>query len=392
MAAPSPIVVAHASVGSGHRVAAEAVARELGNAGRASVSVEVVDALEYGSMNPSGNSLTDLFTGPAASFYDRVWASNAIGGAARSLGAPLLAVMFRRFIDYLAEKRPAVVVCTHALPAVLAAREVRRRKLNTHVVAVATDFGVHGFWPSASLDLFCVADDPSADALSVHGIDSSAIAVTGIPVRPQFGVEYEREAVRVHFDIAPEGRLILAIAGASMPGPYEHFKAGLSVALPALASLPGASVCVVTGHDEQFAEDLKSRAAGFGTTNVTVLGFVEHMAPLMNAADVALAKPGGLVCAECVDALVPLVLVGPAAGQERANAEALVNAGAALYCADPRMLAEYTRKAISSPARLSAMRTAAERLARPHAARDVAQRVLALVAPSPQQPTTESAQ
>jgi len=378
MTSPSPIVVAHASVGSGHRVAAEAIARELGSAGGDSVAVKVIDALDYGSMKPSGNALTDVFTGPAASFYDRVWASSAVGGAARSLAAPLLAALFRRFTAYLAETNPAVVVCTHALPAVLAAREVRRGKLRTHVVAVATDFGIHGFWPRSALDLFCVADQPSADALAAHGVAPSAIALTGIPVRSQFGVEYDREAVRTHFGLAAEGRLILAIAGATMPGPYEHFKAGLSVALPALASVPGASVCVVTGRDDAFAEDLRSRAAGFGTTNVTVLGFVEHMAPLMNAADVALAKPGGLVCAECVDALLPLVLVGPAAGQERANAEALVSAGAALFCADPRMLAEYTRKAVSSPARLQSMRQAATGLARPHAARDVAQRVLAL--------------
>ncbi len=163
-----------------------------------------------------------------------------------------------------------------------------------------------------------------------------------------------------------------------MPGPYRHFKESLAVSLPALASMPRVSVAVVTGRDDEFAEELKTRSAGFGTTNVHVLGYVEHMAPLMAASDVALAKPGGLVCAECIDMGLPLVLVGPAAGQERANATALVNAGAAVFAEDPRMLAEFTRKAAAHPKRLARMRATAESLARPLAAADIATRVLAL--------------
>ena len=163
-----------------------------------------------------------------------------------------------------------------------------------------------------------------------------------------------------------------------MPGPYRHFKESLAVSLPALASMPGVSVAVVTGRDDAFAEELRTRSAGFGTTNVHVLGYVEHMAPLMAASDVALAKPGGLVCAECINMALPLVLVGPAAGQERANATALANAGAAVFAEDPRMLAEFTRKAAAHPKRLARMRAAAESLSRPLAAADIATRVLAL--------------
>jgi len=378
MAPSAPIVVAHAAVGSGHRIAAEAVARELTSLGGDRVSVQVVDALTLGSVQPSGDQLTSAFTGPTAALYDAIWSSSAFGSVARVLGTPLLEWAFRGFNRFLLETQPAAVVCTHALPALLAARAVRRGRLSTKVVSVATDFGVHGLWPRESIALFCAADSLSAEELERRGHDIGAVAVTGIPVRPQFTVEYDRSAAREHFGLSSDKRVILAVAGSTMTGPYERFKESLAVSLPALATLPGVDLAIVTGRDDSYAEELRVRTAGFGITNVRLLGFVEHMAPLMAASDLALAKPGGLVCAECIDMGLPLVLVGPAAGQERANATALASAGAALFAEDPRMLAEYVRKVASKPKRLEKMRTAADALSRPFAATDIAQRVLSL--------------
>ncbi len=389
MAPTARIVLAYAAVGSGHRIAAEAVARELEKLGGDSLTAEVVDTLPYGSLRPSGDSLTSAFTGNSAHLYDALWSSSAFGRVARFLGMPLLSWVFRRFTDYLIEARPSAVICTHALPALLAAQAVHRGRLDTAVVSVATDFGIHSLWPRDGIALFCAADERSAEELGRRGHASGAIAVTGIPVRIQFTAEYDRAAAREHFGLAAEKPVVLAVAGSTMPGPYLHFKESLAVSLPAIASMPGVTVAVVTGRDDAFAEELRTRSAGFGTTNVHVLGYVEHMAPLMAASDVALAKPGGLVCAECIDMGLPLVLVGPAAGQERANATALVDAGVALFAEDPNTLAEYARKAAAHPERLARMRLIADTLSRPLAAADIATRVLSLsgVAIEPDDPS-----
>jgi len=378
MAPTARIVVAHAAVGSGHRIAAEAVALEIGKLSGSAVATEVVDALPYGSLRPSGDRLTSAFTGSSAHLYDAIWSSSAMGSVTRFLGMPLLSWVFRRFTDYLVEARPAAVVCTHALPALLAARAVHAGRLDTAVVSVATDFGIHSLWPRDGISLFCAADERSAEELARRGHDSTAIAVTGIPVRLQFTAEYDRALAREHFGLPVDKPVVLAVAGSTMPGPYLHFKQSLAVSLPAIASMPGITLAVVTGRDDAFAEELRTRSAGFGTTNVHILGYVDHMAPLMAASDIALAKPGGLVCAECIDMGLPLVLVGPAAGQERANATALVNAGVALFAEDPRMLAEFTRKAAAHPSRLARMRAGTEALSRPLAAVDIATRVLVL--------------
>jgi processive 1,2-diacylglycerol beta-glucosyltransferase len=385
MASSALIVVAHASVGSGHRIAAEAIARELRATVDDRASVEVADALTMGSFKTKGDDLTSTFTGPTASLYDAIWSSSDVGRIARVLGTPALAWVFRGFAAYLRKSNPAAVVCTHALPALLAAWEVKRGRLDTQVICVATDFGVHGLWPREDIALFCAADAHSADELERRGHERTAVAITGIPVRSQFTAEYDVAAAREHFSLPADKRVILAVAGSTQAGPYARFKESLAVSLPALASLPGVTLAVVTGQDDAFADALRSRSAAFGTTNVHVLGYVDHMAPLMAAADLGVAKPGGLVCAECIAMGLPLVLVGPAMGQERANATALSGVGAALFAEDPRLLAEYVRKVASKPARLAKMRDAASALGRPFAAADITGRVLGLAGLTPAQ-------
>lgn len=376
---PRPtIAIAYASIGSGHRVAAEAVATELRSLTADAASVELLDVMGYGSVRVSGERLTESFTGPSAGLYDLAWHSKALVPAVRAVSGPLLRRLYPGFSALLAEKQYAAIVCTHALGALLAGHAVRRGRIRSRVVGVTTDYGIHGMWPTHGLDLMCVSHEDAREHALDRGFDEQAVVVTGVPVRPQFMLEYDRAAARRHFDVPEGSRSVLALAGSSMPGPYVRFKEALAVSLPAIASLPGTSVSVVTGRDEALAADLRARIQGFGTTNVRIFGYVERMAPLIAAADLVLAKPGGLICAECVSVGTPLVLVGPAVGQERSNARALTAAGAAQYAADPRTIAEHARKVISSPSRLKVMREAAGSIARPFAARDIAERVLAL--------------
>jgi processive 1,2-diacylglycerol beta-glucosyltransferase len=395
MSSPPTIAVVHASVGSGHRIAAESIAAELQSL-VPDARIEVLDILSFGSVRISGDRATTAFTGPTAPLYNALWGNAVFGRASMAVARPVLGLFYRRFAAWLKEQRPAAIVTTHGLAANLAVRAVRKLGLSdTAVIAAATDYGLHGFWPRRGLDLFCVADEAEREELQRRGTPDSDIRVTGISVRAQFADEIDSEAAHASFDLPTDRRVVLALAGATQPGPYARFKASLAVSLPAIASVPGTMVAVVTGRDDGFAEELRVRVAGFGTTNVSVLGYVDRMAQLMSAADVVVCKPGGLVTAECAAIGVPMVLVGPAVGQERANAKSLIASGAAIFDEDPRRLAEVVRRALSRPGKLKQMREASSALSRPHAARHVAQRVAALlgwsaVADSGRTPRAES--
>ncbi len=366
----SLIIAAYASIGSGHRIAAEAVVREIGVAAGDTVVCETADALELCA--PFALRLAD---GPLA--------SSPAGRGVLATARPLTAVACARFSDMLLAARPAAIVCTHPLPAMLAARLVAKGKLRTTVVTAATDYVCRGITPVRGVALHCVADETAAASLAARGVDPNRIAATGIPVRPQFTIEYDIAAARSHFELPAESRVVLAVVGSTNPAPYARFKESLAVLLPALASLPDTHVAIVTGQDHAYADELRSRVKGFGTTNVHVFEQVEHMAPLIASADLVLARPSGVMCAECVDTGVPLVLVGPARGPERGNARRLVDAGVALFAEDPRTLAEQTRRAISNPRRLARMREAAVAVARPFAAAEVARLALELAGLAP---------
>jgi len=371
MSTQPTIAVVHASIGSGHRIAAESIAAELRTL-HPDTRVEVLDILDFGVARISGNSATTAFTGPTAPLYDALWGSARFGAAAMAVSRPVLGLLYSAFTRWIAENQPPVIVATHALAANLAVRATRGGRLGgPAVVACATDFGLHGFWPRHGLARFCVADEAEAEELVRRGTNECDIRVTGIPVRAQFEDRVDRDEARTRLGLPSDHRVVLALAGATQPGPYERFKESLAVSLTLIASIPNTTVAVVTGRDDSYAADLRARVSGFGATTARILGYVDRMAEVMAASDVAVCKPGGLVTAECVAMLLPMVLIGPASGQERANVESLVAAGAATYDADPRRMAEFVRKSLARPGQLARSREALSGLARPCAARAV---------------------
>jgi processive 1,2-diacylglycerol beta-glucosyltransferase len=116
---------------------------------------------------------------------------------------------------------------------------------------------------------------------------------------------------------------------------------------------------------------------GVGRANVRVLRYVEDVAALIRAADLAIIKPGGVASAECAACGLPSVLVGPAFGQERANADVLMAAGASRYEQRPAALADCVVELLADSSALEGMRRAGCDLSRPDAAARIANLVLA---------------
>jgi len=71
-----------------------------------------------------------------------------------------------------------------------------------------------------------------------------------------------------------------------------------------------------------------------------------------------------------------LIIVHPIPGQEERNADHLLEAGAAIRCNNLPALAWKIDRLLADPAHLAEMQANARRLARPHAARDIAMALL----------------
>ncbi|MGH2381783.1 MAG: UDP-N-acetylglucosamine--N-acetylmuramyl-(pentapeptide) pyrophosphoryl-undecaprenol N-acetylglucosamine transferase, partial [Candidatus Limnocylindria bacterium] len=114
----------------------------------------------------------------------------------------------------------------------------------------------------------------------------------------------------------------------------------------------------------------------------------DRMADALVAADLVVGRAGSSTCAELAAAGVPSILVPyPFAGaHQRYNAGYLADEGAAINVPDEeltadRLLAEAT--ALRDDDRRRAMSSAARRLGRPHAARALAEELIALAEGGP---------
>lgn len=377
-------IVVHASVGSGHRSAAHAVAQALQdlcgfhpNLPEDS-EIAVLDILDYGYIRFDGDKTANA-TVTFNTIYDFTWHHLFTGRILWAGGWGWSPCMFKPFSNLVEKRRPIAIIATHivAANAAVAARMVTRQDFP--VVCVPTDYGAEGLWPHLDCDLFCAADDEMVKELLPRKVPESHIKVTGIPVRKGFAESCDRTETLKSFGLPEDKINVIVMAGARVSQPYMPFRETVQCILPKLAQFPNMHFAFLAGSDEEYAKGLRSFFQEAGISNVTVFDYVENIPGLMEASDMIIAKSGGLATTECLCARLPLILVGKSYGQERANTLTVTAAGAAVKAETPEELLSELELIHKTPGRLAAMLSGGETLRRPHAARDVATTTLDLV-------------
>lgn len=405
------IVIMHASVGSGHRSAANAVGQafELMRDERSSalagddisalskqaldpkalealefipenLEVEVLDVLDFGRIVFDGNKAASLFTGATRPIYDLTWRFTLTGRLLWGGGTAWSHVMYPSFTEYVRARRPLAVVCTHISAANVAVGARMLSGQHYPVICVPTDYETEGLWPHRTVDLFCVANESMAETLRPRKVPEDRILITGIPTRDDFRRTYDRSTTRDDLELPQDKQVVLALAGAYLPRPYVHFRAALDKLLPYFHSLDDSLHFVfVAGNDEEYSRHLRQECAELNLTNVTILDYVDDMAALMSASDLVICKSGGLTVTECLCAQVPMILLGRAYGQEKVNVQMLTSLGAAMHVTTARELLDSLRHIARNPESARAMLINGSFLRRPNAARDIAAATLRLV-------------
>lgn len=383
---PRPcILVVHASVGSGHRSAAIAVAEALesirnGGDDRlpADTDIEVLDILDFGRIKFDGDKTASAFTGPTRPIYDITWRFTLTGRLLWGGGTSWARIMFRKFTDLVNERKPLAVVCTHITAANAAVGARMLTGQGFPIVCVPTDYEIEGWWPHKECDLFCVATEGMAETLRPRRVPERKMLITGIPVRSGVDAEYDRSAVRERLGLPPDKTIVLVMAGAHLPQPYVRFRATMDATMPYLKGLSDMHFVFLPGRDEEYALHLRRRQEEMSIDNMTVMGYVDDMPALMFASDLAICKSGGLTVTECLCARLPMVLLGRSYGQEKVNTTLLTSLGASMHVTTPRELLGTLRHLHANPSSIKAMLVNGEALRRPGAARDVASATLDL--------------
>jgi processive 1,2-diacylglycerol beta-glucosyltransferase len=379
-AATPSVLFLTATLGSGHRLVARAIEDALLDR-RGDVRVHSADYAD--AIGPA------LYRGIRAAYvftlrhwwggWEWFYRAMALIQPGSALHRKLHGLGQRRVLGVLRAIDPAVVVCTFPEEAGIVS-ELRRRDLwHGRSLVVVTDHVAHPQWIHPHVDAYCVSSPAVAAGLVAQGVPPERVYVTGIPLRPDFRMRVERAQVRAALGLDPEGPVVLV-----MPGAFGDIAPSI-LACRVLLRLPHAvQVVLVTGQERaalRAAAQLRTAVwrpdeAVVPQGPVRVLGRVEHMAPLMQAADVLVSKAGGVTTSEALACELPMLLFRPLPGQERANATQLREQGVARLAYDRRALRREAEELLTQPQALEAMRAACRRLARPRAAETVAEILL----------------
>ena len=225
-------------------------------------------------------------------------------------------------------------------------------------------------------------------AFPIEGREGARYLVTGRPV-PKAVLEADRAKARRRFEIAEDARCLLVVGGSQGArsinfAAVEAFAEGPDAAVPGMRGemRPGDFHVLHISGKRDFGENEARLAAVPHRDRYTLLEFEPNLGDALAAADLVLGRSGGSIF-EMIAAGRPAVLVPypyATADHQSANAEWMRRAGAATVIADSDLDAGRLRDEVAAvlgdEGRLEAMAAAARALAKPDAARRIADEVL----------------
>ena len=374
------ILLLSASSGAGHVRAAEALEKAFNKITRdvgLSSEVRHVDTLKFTNRVfrhlyskayiDAVTRLPDL-TGWVYDKLDKPWKNERRRLALDKLNT-------RPFVKLLREYQPDMIVCTHFLPAEIVSWLKAKERITSRQAIIVTDFDVHAMWLCHHYEQYFVAIDEARAYLDALSIPRDKITVSGIPIDPVFALHKDKHKMRIKHGLAPDRITILLSAGGFGVGPMEHL---ITALLPLRHRAQLVAIC---GRNEDLKDrvsQLASRIKPDATVTVKPFGYTREMDELMSASDLMVGKPGGLTTSEALSKGLVSVIANPIPGQEERNSDHLLEAGVAIRCNNLPTLAYKLDQLLADPERFATMQSKATAISRPHAARDIVQKLLEL--------------
>ena len=319
------VLLLSAPIGSGHRLAVEALQKTFEKYN----NVEVVNGNVF-DFFPAilGKSYLKVYLwilGACPWLYELMykWGNKGDGSLwLRSLINGALAILGNSFIKSVA---PDVVIATHATPAGIMSIYKRKYKSSLYFCGVITDFTVHRWWLCDGVDNYFIADERLKEKFP----QDQELMVTGIPLRDGFG-KLDKEECRKEFGWDTNEKVCLLMGGGEGLLPMEEIITSIQN-----KKLQNLRLVALTGKNESLAKYLMKKF-----NNVEVLGFTDKVPQLMCGADVIVSKAGGVSSAEILASNLDFIIYKPLPGQEENNAKFLATNYGATIASNVEMIQE----------------------------------------------------
>ncbi|MEI7769748.1 MAG: galactosyldiacylglycerol synthase [Chloroflexales bacterium] len=369
------ILILHASFGSGHRHAAEALRAAL--EAHPDVEVVVEDTLAYLGpvLQHAAQELYRQISEHAPRLYQLFYEATDLHHLDAAMRANLRSGRaYRPFLGDLerliGRLAPDLIVGVQQLPLMVLSALRDDGTLRQPINAVVTDFAAHSSWVHPYIDRYFLPSAITAQLLVRLGVPADILEVTGIPVRAEIAAPKAPAAMRARHGLPPNGPVISLFGAGIEPQRVRLMLEGL-LGLGAPLTL-----VTVTGRSTELAQHLDG-LVGHGQVRLVALGQIAYVDDLVAASDLVITKAGGLIVSEVLARHTPLMIIDPIPGQEEWNADMVAAAGAGTQLRLPEMVPIAVQALLAQPARLALMRQRAAAVGRPHAAAAIARRLLA---------------
>jgi len=363
------VLILSASAGAGHIRAAQALEKafEESGAARETRNIDVLDYTNKVFRHLYSKAYIDMVNrmpevlGWLYDHFDKPWKNERRRLALDRLNTGPL-------IKLLKDYKPDIAVCTHFLPAEILSWLKAKERITCKQAIVVTDFDVHAMWLCRHYEHYFVALEETRVHMEKLGIDPSKLTVSGIPIDPVFAVTKDKRVMRLKHGLLPDKTTILVSAGGFGVGRIEDLWTSLT------ELRHEAQIVILCGRNEELKTALDRRSSkrdARSRVSLINVGYTTLMDEFMSASDILIGKPGGLTTSEALAKGLVLVIVNPIPGQEERNSDHLLEENVAIRCNNLPVLAYKVDRLLDDTERFTRMQANARRLARPHAARDI---------------------
>ncbi len=267
----------------------------------------------------------------------------------------------------LAETQPDCVVSVYPVYAHVLKKIYGDSERPFRFITVVTDsITVNSAWYRAPSDIFCVANDETAEVLKKNGVFAKQIKALGFPVSPVFA---NSNLPELPPPVGDEPRRVLYIINTGKK------KAGK--AIDRLLEVENVHLTICAGRDPELRAQLVERTRDFAE-RVKVLGWTNQIPELMMSHHLVISKAGGATVQEAIAARCPMIVNQVIPGQEEGNAELIWRCGLGAIAEKNREVAELVENAFADDARQwNEWRKNLKRVSRPDAAERIAELILA---------------
>ncbi len=356
------VLILTAGFGEGHNAAARNL-RDALDVVSDEVRVEILDLFEstYGAMNTLARNVVQYapkFWGGVHTLLDNSkWLGNGagFGRLKNALG------------DLVHETQPDCVVSTYPLYASVIQELYRDHSERPfRFITVVTDsIAINPAWYRSPSDLFCVANEATAEVLKNAGVPAEKIRALGFPVSHLFT---ESPVAPLPPPVGSEPRRLLYVINSGKK------KAGK--ALDRLLELPDTQLTITVGRDAELRAKLIERTAEYGD-RVRVFGWTNQMPQLLLSSHLVIGKAGDAFVQEAIAAQCPIIVNQVTPGQDEGNARLVTEYDLGAVAERNREVPDLVKEAFAHKARLwQQWRRNLSRVSRPDAALRLAELVL----------------